>query len=223
MVVFRVDANSTVATGHLYRCLSIAKRCREIGLSCLFLLADPDYAGMIEEAGFPFKVLDLRFDDWDYHVSLVKEEISLVKASCLVVDSYRVTKNFFHELHEFIPIFYLDDLCREVYEVSAVLHYSEWEDDNILTLVCTGADPETGDTYGTVLNDAGADGKYASFCRSVEQSGRWLDGQGQVSAEYASAFAAEGITSSAVTRTMKRRNLDFRPSSAADWEVVQAR
>lgn len=67
------------------------------------------------------------------------------------------------------------------------------------------------------------DGKYASFCRSVEQSGRWLDGQGQASAEYASAFAADGITSSAVTRTMKRRNLDFRPSSAADWYVAQPR
>ena len=39
----------------------------------------------------------------------------------------------------------------------------KWEDDNTLTLVCTGADPETGDTWGTVRNDAGADGKYASF------------------------------------------------------------
>jgi hypothetical protein len=64
---------------------------------------------------------------------------------------------------------------------------------------------------------------YEPYCRAVEQSGRWLDGQGQPSADYAGAFAAEGITSSAVTRTMRRRSLDFCPSSAADWEVVQAK
>lgn len=88
-------------------------------------------------------------------------------------------------------------------------------------------------TDGTVLDaflfrdpkkEAGSwDSKYASFCRAVEQSGRWLDGQGQATADFASAFPATNITSSAVTRTMKRRNLEFRPSSSADWEVVQAR
>lgn len=38
-----------------------------------------------------------------------------------------------------------------------------WEDDNVLTITCTGADAETGDTYGIIENNAGADGKYASF------------------------------------------------------------
>lgn len=67
------------------------------------------------------------------------------------------------------------------------------------------------------------DSKYAPFCRAVEQSGRWLDGQGQAAADFASAFPATNITSSAVTRTMKRRNLEFRPSSSADWYVAQPR
>ena len=38
-----------------------------------------------------------------------------------------------------------------------------WEDDNVLTITCTGADAETGDTYGIIENNAGADGLYASF------------------------------------------------------------
>lgn len=67
------------------------------------------------------------------------------------------------------------------------------------------------------------DGKYSSLCRAVADSGRWLDGAGQPSADYASAFVAEGITSSAVTRSMRRRDLDLRPASASDWEVVQAK
>ncbi len=88
-------------------------------------------------------------------------------------------------------------------------------------------------TNGTVLDaflfrdpkkESGSwDGKYESYCRAVEQSGRWLDGQGQAAADFASAFPATNITTSAVTRTMKRRNLEFRPSSAADWYVAQPR
>ncbi|MBP5157117.1 MAG: hypothetical protein ILP18_04505 [Treponema sp.] len=67
------------------------------------------------------------------------------------------------------------------------------------------------------------DGKYASFLKAVEQSGRWLDGEGNVSTEFESAFVAEGITSSAVTRTMRRRKLDAGPSSAADWCVEKTK
>ncbi|MBQ7167937.1 MAG: hypothetical protein IJR93_13445 [Treponema sp.] len=69
----------------------------------------------------------------------------------------------------------------------------------------------------------GWDGKYAPFCRAVADSGAWLDEGGNPSSDYAGAFAAAGITSSAVTRTIRRRSPDLRPSSAADWEVVQAK
>ena len=37
------------------------------------------------------------------------------------------------------------------------------EDDNILSFRLEGADPESGATYGTVVNTPGADGKYANY------------------------------------------------------------
>ena len=40
MIVFRVDANEQVATGHLMRTLSIASACRKCGLTCEFWLAE---------------------------------------------------------------------------------------------------------------------------------------------------------------------------------------
>ena len=40
MIVFRVDANEQVATGHLMRTLSIASACRKCGLMCEFWLAE---------------------------------------------------------------------------------------------------------------------------------------------------------------------------------------
>jgi len=70
-------------------------------------------------------------------------------------------------------------------------------------------------------DDADWNAKFQPLCTAVAESGRWLDAGGQASAAFESAFRAEGITSSAVTRTMKRRNLESRPSSAADWYVAQ--
>lgn len=37
------------------------------------------------------------------------------------------------------------------------------EDDNVITITLAGVDSETGDTYGTCINDPGPDGKYANF------------------------------------------------------------
>ena len=67
------------------------------------------------------------------------------------------------------------------------------------------------------------DAKFASYCRAVEQSGMWLDGDGQASSEFGSAFVAEGITSSAVTRTMRLRSLTPGPHSASDWVVEKGK
>ncbi len=72
-------------------------------------------------------------------------------------------------------------------------------------------------------NDAAWNDTFQPLCTAVAASGRWLDAGGQVSASFEAAFVAEGITSSAVTRSMKRRNLESHPSSAADWYVEQSR
>ena len=47
MIAFRLDANASVATGHMYRCISIAKKCRELGKECLFLLAEDEYTEIL--------------------------------------------------------------------------------------------------------------------------------------------------------------------------------
>ena len=51
MIVFRVDANEQVATGHLMRTLSIASACRKRGLTCEFWLAEEKETERIAKAG----------------------------------------------------------------------------------------------------------------------------------------------------------------------------
>ena len=62
MIVFRVDANEQVATGHLMRTLSIASACRKRGLTCEFWLAEEKETERIAKAGFPYRILETRWD-----------------------------------------------------------------------------------------------------------------------------------------------------------------
>ena len=61
--------------------------------------------------------------------------------------------------------------------------------------------------------------KYLPFERAVAESGTWVDSYGKASASYSSAFVADGITNSAVTRTMIKSKPSHLPSSASDWSV----
>lgn len=132
MIAFRLDANAEVATGHMFRCVAIAKKCRKAGKECIFLLAEEKYTDILRSEGFPYCVLNLKWDDWDYGIDVVGKCLEEHRAECLVVDSYRATADFFRRLIRQIPIFYLDDLCTRTYALSAVLHYSEWENEHVL-------------------------------------------------------------------------------------------
>lgn len=167
MIAFRLDANAHVATGHMYRCMAIAKECRKKGYECVFFLADDVCADILDKAGFDYCVLNLKWDDWNYGIDLVKKAVWERKVDCLVVDSYRVTEQFFTELHQEVPIFYLDDICKQKYDLNAVLHYSEWSDERILQAVYEGTDVSvyTGMEYmplreGFCQTEANSDKKY---------------------------------------------------------------
>ncbi len=143
MIAFRLDANASVATGHMYRCISIARVLRKAGEECIFLLAQDENTNLLEKEGFQYYILNISWENWDEGVSVVKEWIVKNRPSCLVADSYKVTKNFFARLIDEVPILYLDDLCDTVYPVSAVIHYSEWPREDTLQKLYAGTDVAT--------------------------------------------------------------------------------
>ncbi|MCR5762083.1 MAG: hypothetical protein K6G00_01720 [Treponema sp.] len=60
--------------------------------------------------------------------------------------------------------------------------------------------------------------KLKNVCNMVEQSGVWVDSEGQASADIEAAVACSGITSSAVKKSICRKNYD-QPSCADDWYI----
>ena len=130
MIGFRVDANETIATGHMMRCIAIATQCRRQGMDCLFILAEDKETEKLSDYGFSYSILNSKWDDMetekDKMVHLLKEK----QIDWLVVDSYQVTASYLQFLNNLVPVMYIDDMMKEVYSVTALLHYSQWSEDN---------------------------------------------------------------------------------------------
>lgn len=132
VIGYRLDANKEVASGHMMRCISIAKECALLNMDCIFFTAPDSMDEPIVKAGFKSVRVDLKWNDWDYGTENLIEAIRKENVDYMVVDSYRVTASFFKTLSKEVKILYLDDICKQVYDVDAVLHYSEWENENTI-------------------------------------------------------------------------------------------
>lgn len=139
-IAFRLDANEKVASGHMIRCISIAKECIKAGNKCIFFLSENSITEPLEAEGLPYVRLGLKWDDWDYKTERLVEALKECSADYLVVDSYLVTIGFFKEMAKEIRVLYIDDLCKERYEVDSILHYSEWEDEGTISDLYKGTD-----------------------------------------------------------------------------------
>lgn len=123
MIGFRVDANEKIATGHLMRCMAIAEMCREKGEDVLFFLAEEKETERLQKQNFPYHILQTDWQDMESEIPVMKELLSRKKVSALVVDSYQATVRYLKELNTCIPVLYMDDMAKEYYPVSAVVHY----------------------------------------------------------------------------------------------------
>ena len=150
MIGIRCDANSIIASGHMMRCLTIAKELVRQGEPVTFFVADEKsgelferYAGanpVSAEAGknaskekpetiaaaqeIRLVVMDTDWQDMEGELSILEKELSERDIRCLLVDSYKVTKTYFQRLREICPVAYLDDLNADTYPVDMLINYS---------------------------------------------------------------------------------------------------
>lgn len=129
MLYIRTDANKTIATGHIMRCLSIADAAREKGQDTTFLVADTEAVGLLEEHGYPYLVLDTKWDSMETELPALKQIIKEKKIEKLLIDSYQVTKGYLEELTKEVKTIYLDDMGSFPYPVSGIICYANyWKD-----------------------------------------------------------------------------------------------
>lgn len=128
MIYIRTDANSEIASGHLMRCLTIAREVRRLGGEVCFLLSDKksEHELLIrlkEEENWDIKILMSDYRNPEAELEKLFKLISPTPKDCILVDSYFVTTHYLEHLNEQIRVIYLDDLQKFDYSVDTIINY----------------------------------------------------------------------------------------------------
>lgn len=126
MLYIRVDANETIATGHVMRCLSIADAARELGEDTTFIMADKSAEKIVNAKGYNTVILDSAWNDMDSEAEKLITLIQKDKISRLLIDSYQVTEKYLKALSEVTKVAYIDDLDKFVYPVNTLICYAAY-------------------------------------------------------------------------------------------------
>ncbi|MDE5931656.1 MAG: UDP-2,4-diacetamido-2,4,6-trideoxy-beta-L-altropyranose hydrolase [Lachnospiraceae bacterium] len=129
-VYFRTDGNEKIATGHIMRCLSIARACRSLSMKVCFLVSDEKSVSLLEERFIlpnEFSIICLHSDyqDLDGELPALRSILKDVpqNAYWLFIDSYFVTKTYLSELQKICHVAYLDDLLAFDYPADLIINY----------------------------------------------------------------------------------------------------
>ena len=124
MILIRADANEVVGTGHVMRCLSIARAILNNGVKVKFVTADHRADSFIIRAGIDVICLESKFDEMDDELSRLMEIIDEERPEMLLVDSYYVTEVYFEALSATVKTAYMDDLNLSTWDVDYLINYN---------------------------------------------------------------------------------------------------
>lgn len=125
-ILFRVDGNEIIASGHIMRCLSIAEQVRKLGNQTNFLIADSRPKERIEQQGFQCDILGSTWNDLEKETDKLICYIEQKQIEVIFVDSYYVTYSYLQKLAQHTRVVYIDDLNAFVYPVDTVINYGAW-------------------------------------------------------------------------------------------------
>lgn len=132
VVYIRTDGNETIATGHLMRCLSIARALVARNALPVFLLSDSTSMSLFnkmqtpqEQAEHTFPVIHMQtnYRDLDKEIPTLQKILSSRTISYLLVDSYFATSEYLSEMKKLCRVAYLDDLQAFDAPVDLAINY----------------------------------------------------------------------------------------------------
>lgn len=124
MIFFRADSNLQIASGHIMRCVSIAKKFISNGLNVTFLIADENPIAMLEESGIFYENLHSQWDDLSKEIETVRNLLIDNPHSILFVDTYCVNKSYVESLLPYARICYLGSKKEYLGKLDCLINYS---------------------------------------------------------------------------------------------------
>ncbi len=129
-VYFRTDGNEQIATGHIMRCLSIARACRSLFMEVSFLVSDEKSVSLLEErfaspSEFSIICLHSNYQALESELPSLRPLLKDMpqNAFWLFIDSYFVTETYLSELQKICHVAYLDDLLAFDYPADLIINY----------------------------------------------------------------------------------------------------
>lgn len=130
MIGFRVDANKTIATGHVMRCMTIADALVSLGAEVKFFVADEESAKFVNDRDFAYEVLNSDWKNPVTELAVLAEKMADNDIKVLVCDSYSFNKDYFATLKDKtdgnVKIVAIDDLYAESYPVDVLINYNAY-------------------------------------------------------------------------------------------------
>lgn len=128
VIYFRTDGNEKIATGHIMRCLSIARACSALNVSVCFLVSDETSADVLRQrfsvtGEFQIHCLQSDYQKMETELPALHKLLQSENFPCLFIDSYFVTKTYLAELGRFCRIAYMDDLLAFPYPADCLINY----------------------------------------------------------------------------------------------------
>ena len=124
MRYFRVDGNAEIGTGHVMRCLSIAKAFQNAGESVTFIVADLCCEEIIRKNNINIICLESTWNELENEIEQISSTILDKKIECLIIDSYFVTKKYLRALRKITKLVYIDDIDSMLYPVDVLINYN---------------------------------------------------------------------------------------------------
>lgn len=133
-IYFRTDGNSKIATGHIMRCLAIARACVKKGADVKFIVSDRQSTSLVQECFAIPQEFQVYCLDSDYTklpqelpalCTLVMQDKTVTNSSkpWIFVDSYYADPSYLLSLRDYFRVAYLDDLRSFDCPVDLVINY----------------------------------------------------------------------------------------------------
>lgn len=121
---FRTDANNTIATGHLMRCISIADELQARGDRIVFLIADQASIGILDRYKYDYFLLEAKWDQCESGLAETVHILMTEKPDMILVDSYYVDETYLRKLSEGTKVAYLGSKEIVCPQLSLLINYS---------------------------------------------------------------------------------------------------
>lgn len=157
MIWIRADANETIGTGHIMRCISIARALKQCGQQVCFITADDSGTPLLEKEGQEYRILHSDYRNMEDELSGLWRLFAESTPDFYLTDSYFVTRRYLQEIRRSVPVGILDDMPQTYMQTNMqadlLINYNIFADASLYGVDAAGA--ARVDAAGTGADGAG--------------------------------------------------------------------